>query len=830
MNFYTNVSLNRGKILLRGYDNGRKVRQIIPFRPYLFMPSQGKTPTNFKSIFGQPVDRIDFESVWEARNWIREYKDVSGFTYMGMDKWQYVYIHDNYPSVIEYDQNLIRGLIFDIEVDTSPNEDGSNGMPDIQLANKVITSVAIGYKNQRILLSYRDYTPKAPNVKYIKCRDEEDLLKNFIHIWKTIDPDYVSGWNTPGFDIPYLAQRIINILGEDHAKSLSPWGELLTKEITSFGKNITTYIPLGIAVLDYLDLYKKFTYNQRDSYSLNNISHIELDEKKLDYSEYTSLHELYENNYEKFLDYNLQDIELIFRLDDKMKLFDLAFEMAYDAKVNYGDVFTTVHYWDVLVYNYLYDKNIVVPKYSKKLSREFEGAFVKEPVPRMYNWPVTFDLSALYPSIIRQYNIGPETFVKKIPGITVDKCLNEDLDIPDGFAMAANGCLYRKDIRSFSAELMDNTFEQRSYARKKLYERRKEKEQTSDKATLEILEKDISKYNNKQLAKKLQGNAYYGSFSNEGFRYYDANNAEAITLSGQLAIRWISRIFNKFLNKYANTTDHEYVFYGDTDSAVLSLDKIVDMHFDDQTDTQKILDFLSEFCENTLQPLINKSYEKLAKKMNAYENRMIMKREVIGNKGLWIAKKRYMINVLDDEGVRYKDPELKIMGVEVVRSSTPEICRNSLKEAIRIIMTDDLSVLRNFVDKFRKEYFESPFHEIAFPRGVNGLQTYSDSAKIYKLGTPIHTRAALLYNKVLKDRNLNKPQIFDGEKIKFCYLKMPNPIHENVIASHDIIPDDLNKFIDYNLMFEKSFLEPLQNIIRVLNWEIEETATLDGLF
>lgn len=812
--------MSGGKILLRGYENGKKIKQAIPFAPYLFMPSN--EPTEYKSIYGKYLSRIDFLNVWEAKKWLNEYKDVTGFSYAGMDKWQYVYIHDNYPKEIQYDVNLIRGLSWDIEVDTT------DGYGDIALANKVITAISMGYRNQRIVLSYKDYTPKADNVKYIKCYDEVDLLQKFLHIWETIDPEYISGWNIFAFDIPYTVRRIINVLGEEHAKRLSPWKQLRTREVTLYGREQEVYEIVGVATLDYQDLYKRFTYNQRDSYSLNNIAHLELGDQKVDYSEYGTLHELYEKDFEKFIDYSLHDTELIFRLDNKMKLFELAFAMAYDAKVNYSDIFTSVHYWDILIYNYLADQNIIVPKYERRMNRPFEGGYVKEVKPALYNWVVSFDLNSLYPSLIEQINIGPETFVKKESNVNVDYFLKGNKNHHE-YSMASNGCLYKKDKKSFFSKIIERQKQIRSLAKTKMIEFKKAKETCDDTAQKTCIDNEIAKYDNIQMAKKIQNNSLYGVISTETFRYFDVNNAEAITLSGQLSVQWAEKQVNVFLNtKFKKNKD--WVLAIDTDSLYLDLEEIIRIIYNDISYSDEKVEFLDKFAEKILQPVINSAYNDLAENMNVYQNILSMKRESIGDKAVWLAKKRYMINVRDSEGVRFKEPDLKTMGIEVVRSSTPEVCRNNLKESIKIIMSSSVDELRTFIDKFKKNYKTLPFHEIAFPRGVNGLLKYSDSSSIYKLGTPIHVRGALLYNKMLKDRGIKTQPIYDGDKIKFCYLKMPNSLHENVIASTDIIPEDLEKFIDYEMMFEKSFLDPLNNILDAIGWSLEKKNSLGDLF
>lgn len=815
--FYTNVANERGGIYLRGYEDGRRVSKIIPFRPYLYMPS--KVPSDTRTIDGQYVDKVEFENGWEARNWIKQYEDVTGFKYYGMDKWPYVFIHDNYPGQVDYDVSQIKVACIDIEVD---DEDG---YPDLSIANKTITAITIGWKDLRIVFSYKDYTPASDKIKYIKCQDEKELLHKFLDTWRHIDADVITGWNISFFDIPYIINRITRELGDDYAKMLSPWNKLHERTVTMYGKQQKTFTPVGIAVLDYIDLYKKFTYIQRDSYALNNIAYIEVGEKKIDYSEHKKLHVLYREDFQKFIDYNIHDVDLVFKIDNKKKLIELVYSMAYDAKTNFSDTLTTVLYWDVLIYNYLADRNIVVPKYTRKLFRPFEGGYVKDPVPGMYKWVVSFDLTSLYPHLIMQYNIGPDTFYQRLNNYTVDKCLNrDDVKAPENYALAANGCLYRKDKQSFLAELMEYQFKQRTVAKDKMLAFKKRKEKGED------VDNEIARYDNIQQAKKIQLNSAYGAISNENFRYFDINNAEAITDSGRLSIRWCAEYVNNFLNNVLGTDGTDYIIAIDTDSLYVNLGAYAD-RLSANTSEVDMIDRINDFCESEIQPVITQAYADLAKQQSVYKNAMKMKREAIGDRAIWTAKKRYMINVLDNEGVRYKEPELKTTGIEAVRSGTPEVCRKSMKEAIKIIMSGDIEKLRKHIEDFRNEYYSMSFQEIATPSTANGLTDYADKASIYKKATPMHVRAVLMYNKLHRDRRMKTAPIFEGEKIKYTLLKMPNPTFENVIASSSgVIPNDLIPYIDYPAMFEKTYVTPLNRILDAINWQLEKKATLDGLF
>ena len=352
------------------------------------------------------------------------------------------------------------------------------------------------------------------------------------------------------------------------------------------------------------------------------------------------------------------------------------------------------------------------------------------------------------------------------------------------------------------------------------------------------LEFDISKFHNFQLVRKIQLNSAYGAVGNEFFRYYSTELAEAVTLTGQLIIQYITFQVNDFLNDAVGTKNFDYVVYSDTDSIYLNMEAIVNKFCANKTTSEKI-DYIDGICKKVMTPFIEKQFSKLATHMNAYENRISMEREVIADKGIWVAKKRYMMNVWDSEGIRYSQPKQKIMGIETTRSSTPEVVRKKLKDSIHIILNKDESDLVLFVEDFKKEFFSLPPEDIAFPRSVNGMSKYADKQQIYKKGTPIAVKGSLLYNHYINKKNLGKKysKISEGEKIKFLYLKKPNPLagykgDDCVIAFPQKIPAEfeIGPYVDYSLQFEKAFIDPLNTILETIGWNYEEKSTLESLF
>ena len=488
--------------------------------------------------------------------------------------------------------------------------------------------------------------------------------------------------------------------------------------------------------------------------------------------------------------------------------------------------------WDTMIYNYLSDRNFVVPpRKGAKKDEKYAGAYVKEPIPGGYDWVVSFDLNSLYPHLIMQYNISPETLIdQRHPSATVDRILEETLDIDGEYCVCANGAQYRKDIHGFLPEMMQEIYDERTIYKKRMLESKQFLEHATTPAETLALQKDISKFNNIQMARKIQLNSAYGAIGNQYFRYYNLANAEAITLSGQVSIRWIEGKVNQYLNKLLKTEDHDYVIASDTDSIYICLDLLVRTVFDGKdVSKERIVNFLDDACKKRIEPFIDKSYKELADYVGAYEQKMFMKRENIAEKGIWTAKKRYILNVWDSEGVRYEKPKLKMMGIEAVKSSTPAACRTSIKDCLMVIMNQNEEAAQKFIADFRDKFSSLPIEDISFPRGCNGINKWSNPSTIYSKGTPIHVRGALLYNFHNKKNKLTHkyPLIQDGEKIKFVYLKTPNKIGENVISYLNTFPKEfaLDKQVDYDLQFSKSFLDPIKVIMDVIGWQPENRIT-----
>ena len=830
MRFYTSVYEKFNKIYVRGYEDGKYFESIEDFYPTFYVSS--KKESKYKTLSGESVEPIQPGKISECKDFLQKYSNVNGFSVYGNDNYKAQYISQTYPEEeIEFDIKKIRLLTIDIEVASE------NGFPNVfDCAEELLAITLQNYATKKLIcFASRPYINTRNDVVYVECRDEIDLIHQFLAFWERETPDVITGWNCELYDIPYIAGRIERILGEKEARRLSPWGNIRRRELVIKGREQISYEIAGVSVIDYLDLYKKFTYKAQESYRLDHIANVELGQKKLDHSEFETFKDFYTKDWQKFIDYNIRDVELVDQLEDKMKLIELCFTMAYDAKVNFNDVFYQVRTWDAIIYNYLKKRDIVIPpKDHSEKSDKFAGAYVKDPIPGKYDWVVNFDLNSLYPHLIMQYNISPETLIdQRHPSVTIDKILNQDITFEkySDYAVCANGAMYRKDVRGFLPELMEKMYNDRVIFKKKMLVAKQQYEKTKTKE----LEKEIARCNNIQMAKKISLNSAYGAIGNQYFRYYKLANAEAITMSGQVSIRWIEEKMNSYLNKVLKTNNIDYVIASDTDSIYLNVGPLVDkVYSGKEKDTKNIVSFLDKLCKVELEKYIDSCYQELAEYVNAYDQKMQMKRENIAERGIWTAKKRYILNVWDSEGVRYEQPKLKITGIEAVKSSTPAPCRQMIKDALKIVMTKTEDDLISFISESRKIFNALPVEDISFPRTVSDVNKYKSSSTLYSKGTPIHARGAILYNYLTKEKKLDKKyaKIQNGEKIKFCYLKLPNPIQENVISYIQELPKEfgLGKYIDYDLQFSKAFLEPMKVILDSIGWRTEKTVTLDSFF
>jgi DNA polymerase elongation subunit (family B) len=826
--------------------DGKRVKQRIDYSPSLYIRSK---TGQYKTLDGKTLERKRFDDISGAREYIKGFKDVSGAPKIyGNNRYEYAFIGEQHKDMVDWDQDKIVIGVVDIEVGSE------NGFPDPYLANEPITAICLKYINGlTVVFGCGDYVVQGNEV-YIKCKDEWTLCKRFLKQWTNNCPDVLTGWNTKFFDIPYLINRFRKIVGEEETKLLSPWKYITERKTIINGRPMTAYDIVGVASLDYIELYRWYAPNgkSQESYRLDAIATAEVGETKLSYDEYDNLHELYRLNYQKFIEYNIKDVELIIKLEEKLKLLELGLTLAYDTKCNYEDIFAQTRMWDALTYNRLMqDKIVVPPKETQEKDGMFAGAYVKDPQVGLHEWLASFDLNSLYPHLMMQYNISPETLIEPedytqemrdviSSGISVDKLLTKSVNLSNlsGVTITPNGQFFRTDIQGFLPKMMDEMYQDRKKFKKMMLNAKQDYENEKDDSKKYEIEKRIARLNNLQLAKKVSLNSAYGALGSQYFRFYDLRMALGVTTAGQLSIKWIENKINGYMNKLLSSEEKDYVIASDTDSIYLKLGPLVNKVYGVDgvvsMPKTKVIDFMDKVCKDKIEPYINESYNELAEYVHAYAQKMQMKREALADKGIWTAKKRYIMNVYDNEGVRYNEPDLKVMGLEMIKSSTPAAVRSKMKESILIMIGGTELDMHKFIADFRKYFIGLPPEDISFPRGINGLSKYSDSNSLYKSGTPIHVKGAILYNHYLKEMKLTKkyPLIQEGEKIKFSYLIMPNPFKDTVISYPTRLPKEFNisKYIDYNTQFEKTFLEPIKVILDCMGWSTEKQTTLDDFF
>ena len=831
--FYTNVQYYKGKIYSRGYRfSGELISEKVSYEPTIFIQSAEEESDGWRSIYGAHVKPVKMDSIKSMSEYVEGISNICGFTSPRDQK--YAFINDVIPNEVQYKKELIRKMILDIETETEGGYGDAWTNPYQQINAITIYEETVGY----VTWGLGKYTRELPeDWEYRGFISEEEMLFDFLKFVQRERPDVFSGWYIDGFDIPYIINRIEYLGHKEWIKMLSPWG--LYPEMNTDKHDISRFTIPGVAILDYRRLYKKFCMSPRDAYSLDNISFIELKERKIDYTEFTNLHGLSKQDWNLFIDYNKHDVSLVKRLNDKLKYFDLCFICAYLGKVNYEDVFGTVKFWDVKIYNELYLKKIAVPSMPKKSeSSEIPGGYVKEPEIGWYKNIASFDLDSLYPNILVAFNMSPETLIDNKPEFDdyIDSIVNGTFDnttiLAHDVTMTANGQYFSREKQGLIPSIVEDIYTKRKDFKKKMLELDKkfQKDTTDTK-----LKDEISRYDATQYALKIMLNSLYGALAQSSFRYFDNRIAGGVTMTGQAVIRSCESSTNKYLNSLLKT-DSDYVIAMDTDSIFLTLESLIKKYVKKDYPMEKIIDIMDSISNDKILPMMSESFKNLSSYLNVYKSRLTIKRECLADQGIWCKKKKYVMNVYDNEGVRYAQPYLKIKGLEIVRSSTPEICREAMKKGVNIIFDKSKSEsdIHRHIEEFKQSFFDKPINDISFPRGINDMAKWIDKNGRLIKGTPINVRGVCNYNKMIDKLKLsgNYEKIKEGEKIKFIYLKNPNPVHSHVISFPVFLPKEfeIDEYIDYESQFEKSFLSPMGSILEAVGWNTEMKVNLMDLF
>lgn len=876
MSFYTYVSFFKRKVFYRGWDDrlGSITRQFS-YRPKLYVPCEETDPevSEFRSLLTDlPLRQKDFSTPKEMREYVEQMSQIQGSKIYGTTSIAAQIVQSKFPGEIKFDMDKIHVVTYDIEVESE------GGFPDPFLAEQEVLSISL-YSSK-----YKEYfvwgkepfdsskTTVKGKVNYTQVSDERRLLFEFLVWWRSNYPDILTGWYTRSFDSPYLFNRITKLFGDDMAQHMSPFNHVRKREKVDHktGNMTTVYDFHGISELDYLELFQKFTLNtlgQQESYTLDFIGNLVLGEGKVSYETY-NLTELYRSDYQTFINYNLRDVEIVVDLDKALDLIFLALTITYRAGVNPTSAMGTTTVWGTLMYRDLHDKKLLPEVLVKDLSKRkdhYSGGYVKEPQIGHHGWCMSFDAASLYPNTIVQYNMSPETVVHDVTHefrfdsetLNFDVMMNVKKD-PE-FTYAANGLMFRKIPNAIFPYHVKKLYSERKEIKKRMIRLEKEMEQMriEGKVVDEKMESEAKILNNRQTMIKILLNSLYGALANEHFDFFNKKIAEAITVSGQMAIKWCEKKINERISSLTGKKK-DYIIAMDTDSTIVDCSWMESLYAADSVRSDpnspkymSKIDYMHFLGEKFFGPILRSAADELFEMTGGYENRLEMKREVISDAAVWLTKKKYFMRVLDKEGIRYDHPHLKVVGVDAVRSSTPKVCREKFKELYGVIVDGDEDKTREFISNFYDEWQAMPISAISFPRGVSNvtkweihpeeeqqprrksglLDLLSLGTKVplweklrgsYRKGTPIQARAAILYNLLLDHYNVSSkyPRITNGSKIKYTYLKTPNPIGENVIAFATELPAEfgLDKYVDRETQFKKSFLNHITSIFEAIGW------------
>lgn len=843
--FYTDIEVRGNAIFHRYVEDGiRKKEKVTDFCPTLYIYSD--RDVGIKDIFGTNVQPKQFGSMSDARNFMKNMKDVDGMSFYGSQDYGLLFAGETYPGELEYDLTKVRVGMLDIEVSCPDGE----GFPHPTVAAWPINLITIhdSFTDTFFVFGEKPYTPKQKNVKYLCEPDERERLLKFITFMMTLEFDVISGWYSNTFDIPYIFKRIENLFGEETASKLSPWGRYEWKNLES--EDLSPEIEIsGIQLLDYLQLYQKHVPGEKESYKLDYIGELELKLKKVSYEEeYGTIYNFAQKNWELFVDYNIRDVEIPLKLDRKKQLLAVQMMLAYTAKINYVGAFGSVGLWTAIIHNDLATRNQVLPprRHNKK-DQAYEGAFVKDTIVGFYRWLACFDFTSLYPTIMASYNISPESLVRSIyeipheiremvqpfwrRNVTDDVCHGS---IPPevtaalrahNLCMTGNGELFWTDVDAVIPRLVRKMFANRRAAKKKMLELKKAFELDP---TLLDAKEEAGVLSVREQAYKICLNSLYGAFGSEWFCLFEVALAAAVTLTGQGYIRYCERRFNEYLSGITGPRD--YVVAIDTDSLYLNLGPLQEKFGLDQAALTKAID-------TKLQDLAGQYIDAVVNATGVTNSIMGLKREKIISVAVFVKKKRYVGYAVDNEGVVYAEPDFFVTGLESKRSSTPRVVRKSLEDVYKLILDRNEQGLIDYVSRFKLEYRTLPIEQIAYPSSVNDIKKWANhkAGNPYLKGTPIHVRASIMHNHLIKTKGLDKnvQAIAEGSKIKYIYLDPKNPMREDVIGfSGTKIPSefDLDRYIDFDLMFDKSFITPVKTICDVAGLKYEKKRDLSSFF
>lgn len=812
-------------------DDGKRIETEIPFRPYLY--TEKEKATDAISIFKTPLQKRLFRNSFDRRKFVDNSSTNRIFYNLPPEQQFLIDTFKDNNNNLSFAKHQLK--IFYLDIETA----SFGEFPVPEKAKDPINLITIYDSITQITHTWgleKAYSPKSSNTKYYKCKDERDLILKFVDFWKTDYPDVVSGWSSAQFDLPYIINRFKRILGEDFVLQLSPVNRVTSRKLftdSSFGKETVRWYIGGISCIDYMEIYKTFSIGERESYSLNFISEYELQEGKLAFNA-TSLAELSETDWTTFVDYNIQDVHLLVKLEEKLKYLQIVRLLAYKGCTNFESALGKVAIVTGAVAIQAHKQNYIIPTFIGKGDREsYEGGYVKEPEQGLQKGIVSFDVNSLYPNTIITLNISPETKVGKIN--YEDFQNKQDINIflingkqhnlthkqflsflkKEKISLSKAGILYNQKAKGVIPNLINEIYKERVEAKKQLQELKvQNKKDAKTLATIEYL-------NTLQYTLKIYLNSIYGTFANKHSSLMDIDNAMSITMTGQNVAKAGSDIINQYALKTFGVNTN-LTIYQDTDSVYITLKPILTKANIDLTVENKINNLVHEIVNN-IDSYVNENILVWAEKeLFSIDPRYVFKREVIADVGLFLQKKRYMLHVCDEEGIA--TDKFKFVGVELVRSTTPTKVKKLIERVTKTALsTQDIKTTNSVYRNTYTEFKELLPDEIALRSTLNNLDKYNRGASLYKFqnATPSHVKGAIAYNLLLEEFKLvdKLEKIQTGQKVKKIYCSK-NKYGLDAIAYITELPSQFGLNVDWDRMFNKLVTQPIERLYEAIGWTL----------
>ena len=843
----------------RYLESGERKSELVKFKPFCGVESAG-AGSQIKSLFNKPLDLRTFDSMSEYRSWKKDnesYVDIHGDVRL-----EYMFLASKYQGEIPMQWEHMHIDNYDIEVYCP------EGFPEADHADWPITTITIQnlIKKTYTVFGYKNYVNHRDDVEYVHCDDEKDLLKKYVAFVHEREVDVLTGWNIVNFDVPYTINRIKKLLGNEWAKRLSPIKKIKARNYRdNFDNEVNTYLICGTVIYDYMELYEKFQLEPRDGKSLEVIAQAELGKGKLDYKskEKRSLVQLYDEDFQTYVDYNIEDTTLVGEIDNKRQYIRLAVNMTYMSKCLFPDVFGTVGIWDAYLYNTLLSSKVLCPPKKTNQKQKFPGGWVEEPERGLHGWNMVFDIASSYPNSIISYNISPECIIEfaSLPQELQDLAnsikpsynradnswlISDDIYDIDWIETHAKellkqydvcmtpwGEFFRRDKTGFIPEVVSYVFDSRKGVKNEM-------------KSVDFSSEEYAAMNAKQGAFKVLMNSLYGAMSNIWFRYFDIRMAGSVTCCGQVSVKGSAKFLQDEIRGLKNK-------YTDTDSIFLDLQPFIDARFKGKKNnfvTEH--DFCMKMSQVVIEPKLVEFFDRLTDGLNTKRNTLVMESEALADTWLIVEKKKYSMRIVNDEGeemfdratgklgkwnydkTEFKEGQVKLKtkGLTLIQSTTPAYARKRLKKSIELIFdTRDEQLVKSELKKWKEEFMTLPFEEIAMPRSVSTFNKYLQGAS----GAQAHVRSAIRFNEMLEESGLDKKyrKIHQGDKIRFAYLKEPNIFGTDVISCLDHFPTEWEGKtpVDWNKQWEKCVLSQLDKIFDKIGWNIsEDTVSLEDFF